>query len=195
MKTKDTTQLDLLKEYYRKHPNKDIPHSQVVDWAVKIWKERTGNTFRDPDRGIRSLFEKGFLKKIKKGVYRYEPGNTQNQKSENFTSAQKNKILKRDKYKCVQCGQGKREGLALHVDHIKPKNLGGKATIKNGQTLCSRHNMLKKNLKQTETGKKMFIRLYNLAKDKNDRKIKKFCADILNIYKKHSINGHIKWKK
>lgn len=85
--------------------------------------------------------------------------------------------------------------MELHVDHIKPIYLGGKATIENGETLCSRCNFLKKHLKQTETGKKMFIRLYELAKKEKEEELLKFCVDILAIYEKHNINSHIVWKK
>jgi len=189
------SQIDLLKEYFIKHPKKDIPHPKVVDWAVAEWKKRTGEVFRDPDRGIRSLSQQGFLIKVAKGVYKYDPKYVQNRKLEDFTSAQKKIILKRDDYKCVICGKGKKEGIELHVDHIKAKDLGGKATIENGQTLCSQHNFLKKNFKQTETGKKMFIRLYELAKVQKDKKLQNFCAEILEVFEKNNINGHIEWKK
>jgi 5-methylcytosine-specific restriction endonuclease McrA len=54
--------------------------------------------------------------------------------------------------------------------HIRPKDLGGEVIVENGQTLCSQHNFLKKNLKQTETGKKMHIHLYKLA----EKEIKKY---------------------
>ena len=83
----------------------------------------------------------------------------------------------------------------LQVDHIKPKDLGGEATIENGQTLCAQHNFIKKNLKQTETGKKMYIRLYELAKSEKNEELIKFCTDILKVYEKHNINGHIVWEK
>jgi len=114
---------------------------------------------------------------------------------EDFTSAQKKTILERDKYKCVIRGKGKKNGIELHVDHIKPKDLGGKATIENGQTLCVQHNFMKKNFKQTETGKKMFIRLYDLAKAQRNKKLQDFCAEILKVFEKNNINGHIEWKK
>ncbi len=73
--------------------------------------------------------------------------------------------------------------------------MGGEATIENGQTLCSQHNFIKKNLKQTETGKKMFIRLYDLAKSQNNEELEQFCIDILETYEKYNINGHIIWNK
>ena len=112
-----------------------------------------------------------------------------------FTSTQKKQILKRDNYKCVICGRGLKDGVELHIDHIKAKDFGGEAILENGQTLCAQHNILKKNFKQTETGKKMFIRLYELAKKQGDKKIIKFCKEILLVFEKNNINGHIEWKK
>ncbi|MCL6495896.1 MAG: HNH endonuclease [Ignavibacterium sp.] len=182
-------------EYFQKHPNRDIPHPEIVDWAVAEFRKRTGEVFRDPDRQIRQLSQQGFLIKVGKGVYRYEPEAVNNRELEEFTAAQKKQILARDGYKCVICGRGEKDGVELHVDHIKPKELGGKATIENGQTLCSQHNFMKKTLKQTETGKKMFIRLYELAKAEGNQELIKFCAQILEVYEKNKINSHIVWKK
>lgn len=148
------TQGDIVKEFFISHPNMDIPHPMVVDWVVEEWKKRTGKVFRDPDRMIRSLAQRGFLIKVAKGIYRYDPNLKTNRYLEDFTEEQKKEILMRDGYKCVICGKGLKDGVELHVDHIKPKDLGGKATIENGQTLCAQHNFMKKNFKQTETGKK-----------------------------------------
>ncbi len=114
---------------------------------------------------------------------------------QNFTSKQKKEIFKRDDYQCVICGLGMKNGVELHADHIKSRAHGGESTIENGQTLCSTHNLMKKSFKQTETGKKMFIRLYDLAKKEKNKELKYFCEDILKIYHKHNINGHIQWKK
>lgn len=195
MDNKQQSQLDLLMEYFKKNPNRDISHPEIVDWVTSEWINRTGKVYRDPDRGIRSLHQRGYLIKVKKGVYRYNPDAVNKRQLEDFTASQKATILKRDQYECVICGRGKRDGVELHVDHIKPKDLGGKAKIINGQTLCSKHNFIKKNLKQTETGKKMFIRLYELAKKEKKNDLKKFCSDILETYEYHDINGHIVWKR
>jgi predicted restriction endonuclease len=192
---KDIVQKDLIKEYFIKNPNRNIEHPEIVDWVTEEYKKRTGNIFRDPDRAIRNLHQQGFLIKIKKGIYKYDPKTVKNIALEDFTEEQKEIIKKRDNYKCVICGKGLKDGVELHVDHIKPKDLGGKADIDNGQTLCSQHNFLKKNFKQTETGKKMFIRLYNLAKKENNKKLLKFCTQILSVYEKNNINGHIIWKR
>jgi len=194
-KKNNNVQKDLIVEFFKKNPNRDIKHPEVVDWVVSTYTKRTGNVFRDPDRAIRHLAQSGFLIKIAKGVYKYDPTKAYKRELEDFTSTQKEAILKRDGYKCVICGRGKKDGVELHIDHIKPKDFGGEATIENGQTLCAQHNFIKKNLKQTETGKKMFIRLYELAKSEKNEELIKFCADVLETYEKHDINGHIVWKK
>ena len=182
-------------EYYKENPNRDISHPEIVDWATSEYTRRTGKIFRDPDRGIRLLYDKGYLIKVEDGVYRYNPDEVRQRRLENFSAAQKAEILERDGYKCVMCGRGRKEGVALHVDHIKPKDSGGKATIENGQTLCAQHNNLKKNLKQTEAGKKMFVRLYELAKQEKNKRLQDFFAQILQTYEDHDINGHIEWEK
>jgi len=41
----------------------------------------------------------------------------------------------------------------------------------------------------------MFIRLYEVAKLKNDEKTINFCREVLETFDKHDINGHIEWKK
>lgn len=192
---KDLVQSDLIMEYFEKHPRKEIKHPEIVDWVVAEYKKRTGEVFRDPDRAIRMLSQEGKLIKIKKGVYKYDPDFVTNRELEDFTPEQKEVIFKRDDYNCVICGRGIKNGVEIHADHIKPKDLGGKAEIENGQTLCAQHNFQKKNYKQTETGKKMFIRLYELAKKQKDEKLKRFCADILTEYEKHGINCHIRWKR
>jgi len=189
------SQQDLIKEYFIKNPLRDIAHPEIVDWVTVEWKKKTKTIFRDPDRAIRKLHQEGFLIKVNKGVYRYDPDYVKNVKLEDFTQAQKEEILKKDNYRCVICGKGKMEGVELHIDHILPKDKGGKATIENGQTLCSQHNFLKKNLNQTETAKKMFIHLYELTKIKNETTLNNFASDILDVFEKYGINGHIEWEK
>lgn len=74
--------------------------------------------------------------------------------TEKFTEKQKQQILKRDGYRCVMCVRGVKDSFELHVDHIQPKDKGGKATIENGQTLCKTHLFRKKFYRQTEIQKK-----------------------------------------
>lgn len=195
---KIASQTDFVKEWFIKRPNRDISHDEskagIEDAYFKIAKKR----FEDVDRTIRKLAQVGFLIKVKKGWYRYDPKKANMRTLEDFSATNKKQILERDGYRCVICGKGAKDGIDLQVDHIKPKELGGSATISNGQTLCASHNFRKKISSQTETGKKMFIRLLDSVKesdDKNASKIEKFCEEILRVFEKHDIDGHIKWKK
>src|SRR3990170_3820281 len=113
------SQLDLIMEYFKKNPNRDIKHPEIVD--------------------------------------------------------------------CVVCGRGVADGVEIQVDHIKPKDQGGKAEIINGETLCAQHNFQKKNYKQTESGKRFFIRLYEAAKINNDTAMQDFCRQILEVYEKNNV--------
>ena len=195
MPKKEKTIEYLIKKYFGEHPNADTKHGPVVDYVEEKYLGLHGRKPRDTWRSIRALYEQGFLVKVGKGVYRYDPQAVTRKTLEDFTSKEKERILKRDAYKCVVCGRGKKDGLELHIDHIKPRSLGGRATIENGQTLCAQHNFIKKSLRQTETGKKMFIRLYELVKAEGNKQLKDFCTDILRTYELHDVNGHIKWKK
>jgi hypothetical protein len=192
------SQVQFVKAWFENNPNRDISHEESKKAIEESWWKLTGKRYEDVDRGIRHLGQKGILIKVSKGVYRYDPSQVHERTLENFTPAQKKEILQRDGNKCVICGLGERDGMDLQVDHIKPKELGGKAEVSNGQTLCARHNFMKKISSQTETGKKMFITLLSAAKDSDDsnrEQLVAFCEDVLSVFEKHGINGHIEWKK
>ena len=188
-------QRDLIFSYYKDRPRQAIPHAEVVDWATSEWTRQTGKVFRDPDRSIRRLHQDGKLQKLSKGVYCYDPELVSDPQLEDFTAAQRAAILKRDNYQCVVCGLGRENGVELQVDHIRPKDKGGRATIENGQTLCGPHNFRKKNYGRTESGKKMFIRLLHLAQEERDSALCAFIQDVLLTYERHGINGHIEWNQ
>ena len=83
---------------------------------------------------------------------------------------------------------GKKEGAELHIDHVKPRDKGGKSTIENGQTLCSRCNFLKKNMNIQSLGKKIFINLLTSAKKENNIELQKFAEEILDVFKKYKLD-------
>lgn len=186
---------ELVKTYFKQHPNEELTHAPVVDWVTKEYLKTHPSPPRDPWRTIRGLYQDGFLVKVRKGVYKYDPELEYDRELEGFSVSQREIIFERDGYKCVICGLGRADGLEIHADHIIPKERGGKATIENGQTLCSKHNIQKKHYKQTESGKRMFIRLYELSKQNNDDEIRNFCEQILEIYEANNVNGHIVWKR
>ena len=159
------------------------------------YEEIHGRVPRDPWRAARKLHQDGYLRKVRNGVYMYDPNLVFEAKLETFTPQQRQAILERDKYTCVRCGKGAAEGYELHVDHIKARDRGGRAIIDNGQTLCSQHNFLKKNLNATESGKRMFMRLYVLAKREGEKHLQEFAAEVLEVFEKYDINGQIEWKR
>ena len=191
----EKTVRQLIMEYFYAHPNEDLKHGPIVDWVTEEWLKTHETPPRDPWRAIRALHQQGFLIKVKKGVYRYDPASVNQRELEDFTLEQKEEIFKRDNYRCVICGRGPQNGYEIHADHIIPKDLGGKAEISNGQTLCSIHNFRKKNYKQTETGKKMFIHLYELSKEIGDKNTMRFCEEVLETFEKHHVNDHIEWNR
>jgi predicted SnoaL-like aldol condensation-catalyzing enzyme len=186
---------ELVQEYFQKHPNTDLPHEPVVDWVTEQWRLQGNETPpRDPWRVIRHLHQEGWLVKVRKGVYRYDPEAAGRVALDDFTPEQKQAILERDQYRCVICGKGLADGVELHVDHIRPRYLGGRSEIENGQTLCAQCNFRKKVYKQTETGKRMFIRLLQLAEKEGDQQMVAFCREVLRVYEKHGVNDHIHWE-
>jgi 5-methylcytosine-specific restriction endonuclease McrA len=186
---------ELIQEYFQQHPNTDLPHGPVVDWVTEQWRLQGNETPpRDPWRMIRRLHQEGWLIKVRKGVYRYDPEAAGKVELDDFTPEQKQAILERDQYRCVICGKGRADGVELHVDHIRPRHLGGRSEIENGQTLCAQCNFRKKVYRQTETGKRMFIRLLQLAEKEGDQKMVEFCREVLSVYERHGVNDHIRWE-
>jgi 5-methylcytosine-specific restriction endonuclease McrA len=186
---------ELIQEYFQQHPNTDLPHGPVVDWVTEQWRLQGNETPpRDPWRMIRRLHQEGWLIKVREGVYRHDPEAAGKVELDDFTPEQKQAILERDQYRCVICGKGLADGVELHVDHIRPRHLGGRSDIENGQTLCAQCNFRKKVYKQTETGKRMFIRLLKLAEKEGDQQMIEFCREVLRLYDTHGINDHIRWE-
>ena len=122
-----------------------------------------------------------------------EDFNTESNKAV-FSAVVKKQILLRDNYSCVRCGKSKANGVELHVDHIKPTSLGGKGTLENGQTICSPCNMFKKSYNQTESGKRDFLRMLEIATKENDQQTIDFCKSILETYERFGVNCHIEWR-
>jgi 5-methylcytosine-specific restriction endonuclease McrA len=182
---------DLVLEYFKKNPKKDLPHGPVVDWVSEQYLKYNDHPPRDPWRTIRQLHQEGILIKVKKGVYRYDPDKIKEKEIFDFPPEVKQKIFERDNYKCVVCGRGPKDGVEICADHKIPRDRGGDNSLENGQTLCMEHNLIKKNYSQTEAGKRYFIKIYETAVKNNDERMIKFCKEIFDVYDKNNINGHI----
>lgn len=191
MKRVKITIAGLIMKYFKNHPNRDLEHGPVVDWVEEQYLKLCGRKPRDPWRDIRKLYQKGVLVKVRKGIYRYNPDMVQRKELYEFPPKVKEAIFKRDRHKCVVCGRGRKDGVELCADHIRPHGKNGENTLDNGQTLCTEHNLLKKNYSQTEAGKRYFIKLYEQAVSKGDRRIIEFCEQVFDVYNKHHVNSHI----
>ena len=178
-------------EYFKNHPKQDLSHGPVVDWVTEEYLKNNPTPPRDPWRAIRMLHQEGKLIKVKKGVYRYDPDYIKEVELFDFPPEVKEAIFKRDNYRCVICGRGREDGVEICADHKIPKDKGGTNKVDNGQTLCTEHNLIKKNFSQTEAGKRYFIKLYETAVKREDLKIIQFCKDVFDVYNSHKINRHI----
>lgn len=170
----------LIKNYFDKHPNQDIPHDDVVDYVFKYFPKA-----RDPWRAVRILYEKGYLIKVDKGVYRRTPGYKGDSSEAPFPLKVKEVIFKRDKYRCIICGNGRHNGYEIHADHITPRSKGGESTVNNGQTLCSKHNMMKKNYGVTDFLRSFSEKMIKRARKLKDKKVEKFFKEILAVIDKY----------
>lgn len=185
MARQTVTQASLIREYFEANPSRDIAHEEVVPWAMEEYERRCNKKFRDPDRFIRKLHQLGHLMKVRKGVYRYEPGSTRIRVLQDFDAKTKAVILARDDYRCVVCGRGRADGVDVHIDHVMPKDRGGLATVGNGQTLCAQHNFQKRNYGCTEFGARLFERLRATAEELGDQSMFLFCNEVLGVFRKH----------
>lgn len=182
---------DLILAYFSDRPGQDVKQGDVAVWVQKKYEEEHGRPCLDPWREVRRLYQEGVLIKVRKGIYRYEPERARSHQLPDFPPSVKEAIFQRDGYRCVVCNRGPKEGVEIHADHIVPIDRGGTNAVENGQTLCSEHNLLKKNYSQTEAGKRFFIRLYKQAIARHDERMIKFCKQIFDVYDMHKVNSHI----
>ena len=141
---------------------------------------------------INQLHHEGKLIQVGYGFYKYDPDYDRQSQLHDFSEADKQAIFRRDSYKCVICGLGEEDGSEIEADHIKPRSKSGTNTLENGQTLCRKHNTLKKDYSQTEAGKRFFIRIYESAKKIDDIEMIAFCKSVFDVYDKHNVDRRIK---
>lgn len=172
---------DLIKDYFDNHQNQDIPHDDVVDYVFKFFPKA-----RDPWRGVRKLYEEGYLIQVSKGIYRRVPGYKGDSSGGPFPPEVKEAIFKRDNYRCVVCSNGRHNRYEIHADHITPRSKGGKSTVENGQTLCSEHNMMKKNYGVTDFLRSFSEKMIERAQELNDKKVENFFREVIALIEKYN---------
>jgi site-specific DNA-methyltransferase (adenine-specific) len=65
---KHITQLDILMDYFKQNPSRNISYADISDWITQ-----SGLNLRYSDRRLRELVKKGKIIKVKEGIFRYNP--------------------------------------------------------------------------------------------------------------------------
>ncbi len=45
--SKKITQAEIIMEFFRNNPKREIEHPEIVDWATREYQKKTGEVFRD----------------------------------------------------------------------------------------------------------------------------------------------------
>lgn len=170
------TVTEYIKEFFEAHQNEEVEHGRVVDYVFKFIPKA-----RDPWRAIRKLYQEGWLIQVRKGVYKRVRGYKGHSVLALFPADIKEKIFKRDNYRCVVCGNGLHNGYEIHADHIQPQAKGGKSTLENGQTLCSEHNLMKKRYGLIDFLGKYSKQMLERARQYGDKKTERMFKEILGV--------------
>lgn len=181
---------EFIMEFFMNRPNTEFKPAPIDEWVTEQ-RKKEGQPAEDVRRAVRKLASKGRLVKPRRGIFKYVPDKDKEKEFQDFTPAVKRAIFKRDNYRCIVCGQGKEDNVEIAADHKIPRENDGSNEIENGQTLCTRHNNLKKTYSQTEAGKRVFIDVYNTAVANNDQPMIAFCQSVFDAYDEHYVNGHI----
>jgi hypothetical protein len=188
MPSKKPSQEAFVYSWFKKNPNRPIPHSESKAAIEASYRRQYGERLEDSDRAIRKLGQEGKLIREAKGIYRYDPAHRPGKAAKlGFDAATRRRILQRDDYRCVVCGKGVADGVDLQVDHRVPQFKGGKGTLSNGQ---------KKNLDQITFAHKLFTEWHKQLKssrsrDPEQKKLVAFCEAVLALYKKHGVDEEI----
>lgn len=182
----------LIMEYFRNCPNQWVKSATVGEWVSEQYFKAHGRYPKSVGTNVNQLHQDGKLISKNNGYYKYDPDFEREVEFKDFSEAVKQAIFRRDGYKCVICGLGEQDGVKIAADHKIARSKGGTNTLENGQTLCYKHNSMKKNYSQTEAGKRFFIKIYESAMKIDDTKMIAFCQLVFDAYDKHDIDRQIK---
>lgn len=135
------SQEEFVREWFRAHSDRDIPHLESKPLIEQAWLTKTGSRIEDVDRAIRRLAESGELVKVRKGVYRYNSENEKPTDSSGFSEFTSQAALERDLFSCTICLEPADHRLDLHVIAVTAFDLGGSNLLSNARTVCSFHKV------------------------------------------------------
>ena len=135
------SQEDFVRDWFRAHSDRDIPHLESKPLIEQAWLEQTGSRIEDVDRAIRRLAESGELIKVRKGVYRHDSTAVQSRSGGTFTEFTSQAALERDSFCCTICLEPADHKRDVHVVAVTPFELGGAPLLSNARTVCSFHKL------------------------------------------------------
>ena len=112
----------LIMEFFMNRPNTEFRHAPVDEWVTEQYTEETGDPSQDVRRQVRELVAQGRLRRVRPGVFIYDPKHEHEVELLDFPESVKQAIFERDGFKCVACGRGEKDGVRLAADHIKPRS-------------------------------------------------------------------------
>jgi hypothetical protein len=159
--------------------------SDILLVADNIFKSYGKDPIKDRGRAVRALLgREGLIEKRGKGKYIFT-GNFGATNKSPFSATIKGQILKKAKYRCVNCGLSKALGAELMIDHILPESKGGKGTLENGMVLCATCNNKKSNYGVQTYGKKMFEQYLQISIRNSNGEDEVFFKEILKVFEKY----------
>ena len=188
----ETTIHGLIMEFFRNRPNQWVKAATVGDWVREQYFNAHSKHPANVGVDVNMLHHKGKLISNNNGYYKYDPDSEREGEFNDFSETDKQAIFRRDGYKCVICGLGEQDGVKIDADHKIARSKGGSNTLENGQTLCRKHNTLKKDYSQTEAGKRFFIKIYESAMKNDDTEMIAFCKSVFDVYDKHDVDRNLK---
>jgi hypothetical protein len=135
------SQEDFVREWFRAHPDRDIPHLESKPLIEQAWLEQTGSRIEDVDRAIRRLAEFGELTKVSKGVYRLASEAALSKSGGAFSEFTSQAALERDVFCCTICHEPSDHKRDVHVVPVTAFELGGSSLLSNARTVCSFHKV------------------------------------------------------
>lgn len=135
------SQEDFVREWFRAHSDRDIPHLESKPLIELAWLEQTGSRIEDVDRAIRRLAESGELIKVRKGVYRHDSEAAPSKSGGFFSEFTSQAALERDLFSCAICLEPADHKRDVHVVAVTAFELGGAPVLSNARTVCSFHKV------------------------------------------------------
>ena len=182
-------------DFFKNNPNKVYKLKEIDALVRQEYEEATGSSEIYVNRTPRDLVKRGYIDELggyierpSKGKYIFKKGRKKKVPKSPFPQSVKNKIKKKDQYKCAWCGIPETSKEILAVDHIVPEDKGGKGEFDNGITLCNSCNNTKKNLGVSSFGSKVFKKYLAISKKQKDQRAIEFLEELLEIFKKHNLN-------